>query len=197
MSPHWQPANSDLPVSGVTAGTYGDATHVGQVTVAASGLVTAASNVVITGGGGGGGGGELGYTQITSSVLVTSTTEASGTTIITCGAVTFDGAPVMVEFSAPAIELPTATNATNDVVVSLFEGATQIGRLCVCLLDDLASGQNYRVPACGRLRFTPTAASHTYKVTAFASSTTGSPSVDAGAGGTGVVVPAFCRFTKV
>jgi hypothetical protein len=51
---HWAPGNADLPTSGVTPGTYGDGTHVGQVTVAASGLVTAASNVLITGGGGSG-----------------------------------------------------------------------------------------------------------------------------------------------
>lgn len=38
--------------SGVTPGTYGDATHVPQVTVDANGRVTAASNVAIVGGGG-------------------------------------------------------------------------------------------------------------------------------------------------
>lgn len=39
--------SSSLGHSGVTAGTYGDATHVGQFTVDASGLVTAAANVGI------------------------------------------------------------------------------------------------------------------------------------------------------
>lgn len=52
MSSHWEPANRDLPDSGVTAGTYGDSTHVAQVTVAASGVVTAASNVAVSGGSG-------------------------------------------------------------------------------------------------------------------------------------------------
>jgi len=75
MSTHWYPGNADLPVSGVTAGTYGDATHSSQITVAASGLVTAASNVLITGGGGGGAGSEIGYNQVTTTVTVTSTTE--------------------------------------------------------------------------------------------------------------------------
>jgi hypothetical protein len=42
-----------LAASGVTAGTYGDATHVARVTVNTEGLVTAASNVAISGGGGG------------------------------------------------------------------------------------------------------------------------------------------------
>lgn len=39
----------DLPVTGVTPGTYGDATHVAQVTVSATGVVTAAADVAITG----------------------------------------------------------------------------------------------------------------------------------------------------
>jgi len=46
----WQPlAATQLPNSGVTAATYGDGTHVGQFTVTAQGIVTAASNVAITG----------------------------------------------------------------------------------------------------------------------------------------------------
>lgn len=48
-------SSTDLPASGVTAGTYGDGTNVAQVTVNAEGIVTAASNVAITGGGGGSG----------------------------------------------------------------------------------------------------------------------------------------------
>lgn len=42
-----------LANSGVTAATYGDSTHVAQITVDAKGRVTAASNVLISGGGGG------------------------------------------------------------------------------------------------------------------------------------------------
>lgn len=48
-------AATDIPASGVTAGTYGDSTHVGQFTVAANGTLTAASSVAIAGGGGGSG----------------------------------------------------------------------------------------------------------------------------------------------
>lgn len=52
-----------LTTSGVTAGTYGDATHVPQVTFDAKGRATAASNVAISGGGA--------MTLLCSSVLAT------------------------------------------------------------------------------------------------------------------------------
>jgi hypothetical protein len=45
---HWSPGNSDLPASGVTAGTYGDAADVAQITVSAAGLITAATNVPVS-----------------------------------------------------------------------------------------------------------------------------------------------------
>jgi hypothetical protein len=45
-----------LSNTAVTAGTYGSATEVAQITVDSKGRVTSAANVTITGGGGGGGG---------------------------------------------------------------------------------------------------------------------------------------------
>jgi hypothetical protein len=45
--------NPSLATDGVTAATYGDSTHVPQVTIDAKGRVTVASNVAIAGGGGG------------------------------------------------------------------------------------------------------------------------------------------------
>lgn len=45
--------NPELILIGVTPGTYGDATHVPQVTIDAKGRVTNVVNVAISGGGGG------------------------------------------------------------------------------------------------------------------------------------------------
>jgi hypothetical protein len=132
---------------------------------------------------------EFGYDQIVNNVTVSATTEASGTTVITCAAHAFDGAPVIAEFFAPLITTGTA----DQVTVSLFEGATQIGRLC-----NVTSG-NATIegfPGVGKIRFTPSAASHTYTVTAIRAGSN-SGTITAGAGGTATYAPAFIRFTKV
>lgn len=64
-----------LAASGVSAGTYGDSTHVGQFTVDAKGRITTASNVAISGGGGG----------VTS--VATDNTYITGGTITTTGTI--------------------------------------------------------------------------------------------------------------
>lgn len=137
---------------------------------------------------------EISYTQITSIVNIVSTTESSGTTIISPGAVTFDGGAVAVEFFAIRILYDTVT-AADAVVVSLFEGATQITRLAEVQTQNITTANS--LPGIGKYRFTPSAGSHTYTVTAFAVSTTGGPAVVAGSGGTGGFPPAYIRFTKV
>ena len=137
---------------------------------------------------------EIGYDQITSPVNVVSTTEATGTTIITCAAHTFDGSAVICEFFTPSVHQPTAA-VGNVVVISLFESSTQVSRLGESFtFETAASSSNSLV---GKFRFTPTAGSHTYTVTAFASSTTGTPLIQAGALGTAALPPAYVRFTKV
>lgn len=66
-----------LSPSGVTPGTYGDSTHVGQFTVDTTGRLTFAGNVLITAGGGGAGGSwvplSLGVEQDYSDYLVVDT----------------------------------------------------------------------------------------------------------------------------
>jgi hypothetical protein len=137
---------------------------------------------------------ELNYTQITSNANVTDTSEATATALISPGAITFDGKPVIVEFFCAAVVTDTAA-AGDFVTVTLFEGATQITRLAqtktvVVTAPDV-------VPVYAAFRFTPTAAAHTYKLCAFASSATGTPTLSAGSGGTNGFPPAFIRFTKV
>lgn len=136
---------------------------------------------------------EFGYDQITAPVTVVSTTESAGTTIITCAAHVFDGGPVMAIFNAPYIAVGATAN--EGIVPCLFEGATQLGRFSSNANPVGTAGIND--PAAVQFRFTPTAASHTYTVTAFGSVTTGAPSIGAGAGGTAAYMPCFIRFVKV
>lgn len=132
---------------------------------------------------------EFGYDQITANVTVSSTTESSGTSVIAASAHVFDGTPVMAQFSAPIIVTANVAGAT--VTITLWEGATEIGRLG----QIEASGAVIDAPFSGWLRFTPTVGSHTYTV--FAHQSGGNGTIFAGAGGVTTYVPAFLRFTKV
>jgi hypothetical protein len=136
---------------------------------------------------------EIGYTQITSSVNVVSTTEAAGTTIFSPGALPFDGSPVICEVFCFAV---TPSAATSSLTLCLFEGAIQITRLAQFATFQAAVLQSV-VSLPGIYRFTPSVGSHTYTVTSFVSTTTGTPNVGAGPGGTAGTSPAFVRFTKV
>ncbi len=137
---------------------------------------------------------EIGYDQITASVTVTGTSEASGTAVITGSSYTFDGAPVIAQFFSPAIDI-----GLNDLCLfTLFEGSTDLCRIC-----DLRSGAsgspgaNPTMVANGFARFTPSAGSHAYKVTAVRSSNNATVHADTATGGAGKYGPAFLRFTKV
>lgn len=134
-------------------------------------------------------GGEIGYDQITNPVIFASTVEASGTTIIACSAHTFDGGAVLAKFSSPSVTPPST--AGGQVVFCLFDGATEIGRIAIVTGD----GAGGRYPCQGEVRFTPSAGSHTYTVTAYTTVGTGG-SCNASSGGTGSLVPTFVRFTK-
>jgi len=133
---------------------------------------------------------EVGYDQITANVTVSSTTEATGTSVIVGSSYQFDGAAVIAEFFSSFVT--TAAVVNGIVIVSLFEGATQIGRLAV--VQDVAASL-LGVPVYGRYRITPSVGAHTYSVTAF--QINGNGAVQAGSGGVAGLPPAFLRFTKV
>ena len=136
---------------------------------------------------------EIGYTQITTNANVTDTSEATATALISPGALTFDGAAVVVSFFCAAIQPPTSVN--GQVTVTLFEGATQITRLAK-VTNPVATIVDAD-PVYAEFRFTPTVGAHTYKLCAFCDVATGTPTLTAGVGGTAAFPPAFTRFVKV
>lgn len=191
-SPTGPTTNVDLPTTGVSAGSYGDASHVAEITVDAEGRITAASSVGIAGGSGTIGF-EVGYDQITAPVSISSTTEATPTTIISCAAHTFDGAAVLLDVYFAAIEMGSAASI---VQVNLLEGSTELGVMGVFAVS--AASTSYFFVCRASYRFTPSAGSHTYKVCAFANSAAGTQAiVKAGSGGIGGYLPGYARFTKV
>lgn len=131
---------------------------------------------------------QIGYDQIVTGATVSSATEATGTTIITCAAHTFDGSLVRAEFFSPF----TSVAAADVLIVSLFEGSTQIGRLCAAANPAAAT---FATPLIGVLPFIPTAGLHTYAVTG--KRVTNNWTVQAGASGTGDWGPCFIRFVRV
>ncbi len=135
-------------------------------------------------------GAEIGYDQITGSVTISSSTEATGTTVIAGSAHYFDGGPVIATFFASAIN--TGGSANDTLFLTLFEASTEIGRLAAFVTP---AANSLFVPVFGSCRFTPTAGMHTYSVTGFFAGHAGA--VNVGAGGTGNYLPAFIRFAKV
>ena len=119
---------ADLTDTGVTAGTYGDATHVGQFTVDHWGRITAASNVAITGGGSGG---VLKADWITAAALP-SNTYANGTagvgatlTATATGVLTVNG-PNTVHLGDVLLVKDEASDTHNGLYVCTTEGAVGV-----------------------------------------------------------------------
>jgi len=138
-------------------------------------------------------GGELDYVEKTSNTSITATTEGTANTIVTSNAITFDGAPVIMEFYSQGVQ--TQLVASSDITILLRDdtAATVLGDIAYHATP--AAATNYH-PVYVRRRFTPAAGSRTYSIRAFVAGGTGT--VLGGAGGTGnASMPAFIRFTKV
>ena len=139
-------------------------------------------------------GSEIGYDAITGNVSIVGTTQGAATTIITCGAHTFDGTPAICTLWCLA-RLDTGS-AGDQMTFGLFETGSLVSLLGQVATPATTAPAAYVINTV--YRFTPSSASHSYVVGAWVTSTTGSPLVIAGAGGSGGAnPPAFIRFTKV
>lgn len=131
------------------------------------------------------------HTTRTTNLVTASTTEATGTTVITAPAFTANGVDTYeLEFFCPRLTV-AANAAGNTCTISIFEGATQIGRIATA---NAAGTTAIELPIFGKYQLVPTAASHTYTVTAVHNNA--ACTLNAGAGGTGVHLPMYFRITK-
>lgn len=177
-------SSSTLPATGVTAGSYGDSSHVGAFTVGADGRITAASNVGVSGGGGTT---EYDYVQRTTDLTLGA--EADW---IVGNSVTYDGATrVKIEVFCAVLDC-SGSSSTMGGLIRLYDGVTQLNRW-----PDIRGTDTFDEPVYGAVFLTPSAGAHTYKVTAEQVGGVGTQVLHAGAvgGGSATYVPAWLRIT--
>lgn len=133
---------------------------------------------------------EVAYSEFTSNVTVSATTEATATTVVTASAYTFDGATsVLIEMFVPR-HITSATAGDNCTYV-LYDGANSIGLLTIVTSP---STSGWGGPVCLSRKLVPSAGSHTYSLRAFR--VTANATAGAGAGGTAALLPGYIRITK-
>lgn len=127
---------------------------------------------------------EFDYAQITSNHSVTATTAAAATTVVSLPARVYDGTTViMVEFYS----FGGLTGANSTIVINLWDGSTDLGRLCQ--VQAVTAGVQVGAHMNGCWRITPSAASHTYIAKAWRDNANGTIYADQ--------APCFIRTVRV
>lgn len=128
---------------------------------------------------------EFDFAQITANPAgITATTEGTSQAVISGNNVYYDGSRVKVSFFVPKLAASSSLTATFVV----YRDATVIGQVFGGTVNTTLQGVEFE------LFDTPAAGAHTYAVKAFVS--TGTLTVNAGAGGSGNLVPGWLRVTK-
>lgn len=129
---------------------------------------------------------QLAYVEFTSDVTNTNTTEATATSVVSAGAVSFDGSTrVCIEFYAPYTVSPSG----GSLFLTLYDGSSSIA----ANMGQQGNGVIVVGPVLLRRFLTPSNASHTYSIRVYNASGTGT--VGAGAGGSGNKAPGYIRIT--
>jgi hypothetical protein len=128
---------------------------------------------------------ELDYAQITADPSgITATTEATSQAVITGNSVFYDGSRVKVGFFVPKLSASASLEAT----FAVYRDTTVVGQAFGGTVNTTLQGAAFE------LFDTPAKGSHTYAVKAFV--TTGTLTVEVGAGGSGNLLPGWLRVTK-
>lgn len=134
---------------------------------------------------------ELGYSQITSNVSVSSASVGSPTTVISPITIVTDGSPLLVEFYAPFVAIGATSNSYTLLNISV-DGSVS-GRL---MSYTNATGGSIAGPVYVQRRLTLSAGSHTIGIVGWYSVSAGT--VGAGdASAADATVPAFLRVSKI
>lgn len=140
---------------------------------------------------------ELAYTQFTSVVSPTATSEATANTIVTAASVTLNGSEtVLVEFYCPTYGISVTTIEAN---ISLFQSfnagaAASIGKVWRGRTSTAAVAQDAIYIA--RRLATPAAGAYVWSFRGWLSSA-GTLDIVGGAGGAGNDMPGFIRVSLV
>lgn len=134
---------------------------------------------------------EIGYTQFTSTVNCTATSEATANQIVSAGALTFDGNVALIEFWCPWGEVDTIVRG----FFALYDGSSSIGILGRMIVNATGLADDETPGVTLRRELMPSAGSHTYSVRGYLSSA-GTLIVGAGAGASGNPMPGFIRILQ-
>jgi hypothetical protein len=130
---------------------------------------------------------QLDYAQITANTAaISATSEGTSVAIITGNSVLYDGSQVAIEVFIPS-ELSSANPV--DATYVMYRDSSVLGQI-----KANSRGTGSGTPRFFKLFDTPAAGSHTYKVSAFVAS--GSVTIQAGAGGSGSLLPAYLRVSR-
>lgn len=128
---------------------------------------------------------EFDYAQITSNPAgITATTEATSQPVITGDNVFYDGSRVKLSVFVPKLTSSASLTAT----FVIYRDSTVIGQVFGGTVNTTLQGTAFEIFD------TPAAGAHTYAVKAFVS--TGTLTINAGAGGSGNLVPGHLRVCK-
>lgn len=133
----------------------------------------------------------LDYAEITSDAACTATTEGSANTILTGGAVVYDGTTlVILEFSFPAF---TTSTTAQVAFLTIFQDGSALGRVWDSFGFTTSGDMGGTIL---RRRFTPSAGSHTYSMRGHSGGAQ-TFTVKAGAGGSATLFPTYMMISAV
>lgn len=148
----------------------------------------AADDAATVGQVGGGGSTELSYVEVTSSLTVTATSDATAQTFVSSAAIAYDGSTrILIEIWCPYMDI----TGNQAIVLNLYDGSTDLGR--IANLETVNGSGLTSETVSGKRFLTPSAATHTFHIKAW--KTAGTGTVGAQAGGTATYMPAWLRIT--